>query len=285
MISKSTILHLRIPFSIFLMPIFCFAASQSIPFRWIDYLLIFIILHLLLYPASNAFNSYFDKDENSIGGLKYPPKVTKELLLVSILLDLFAVILGLYFNITFSILLLMYGLISKAYSHDKIRLKKYPIISLLTVAVFQGVYCYLAIILAFNDLSFNELFQLQYLFPGVLTSLLLLGSYPITQVYQHAEDARRNDLTFSRLLGIKGTFIFTGICFVIANIGFFFYLNQVQFVVFQLFLLPVIGYFFIWAIRVWNDENNANYDATMFLSKLSSYSLILYFTLITFMKL
>ena len=34
--------------------------------------LIFVILHILVYPASNGYNSYMDRDEGSIGGLKNP---------------------------------------------------------------------------------------------------------------------------------------------------------------------------------------------------------------------
>src|SRR3954469_16180666 len=94
MFSKSTLLHLRIPFSYFLLPVYLFAVSVSPNITEKRLLWVFIILHLLLYPASNGFNSYFDKDEKSIGGLKNPPPVQKGLYWTSLLLDMVAVVVG-----------------------------------------------------------------------------------------------------------------------------------------------------------------------------------------------
>lgn len=92
---RSTLLHLRFPFSLFLLPVFLFAVAVSQASFDVNFLLVFVILHFLVYPASNGFNSYFDKDEDSIGGLKKPPKVTQELYVVATIMDLVA--LGLSF--------------------------------------------------------------------------------------------------------------------------------------------------------------------------------------------
>ena len=59
--------------------------------------LIFIILHLFLYPASQAYNSYYDNDCQSIGGIEKPPKITREVLLTSYLFDFLAISLSLFF--------------------------------------------------------------------------------------------------------------------------------------------------------------------------------------------
>jgi 1,4-dihydroxy-2-naphthoate octaprenyltransferase len=73
------------------MPVFLFAIClENAENLEISLLLLFLILHLLVYPASNAYNSYMDRDEGSIGGLKHPPKVTRSLFYVSLMLDLFA---------------------------------------------------------------------------------------------------------------------------------------------------------------------------------------------------
>lgn len=74
-----------------------------------------LFIFFLVYPASNGYNSYFDKDEKSIGGLKNPPPVNKGLYYTSLTLDLFALMLS-YFKISpwFAGLLLVYGLASKA---------------------------------------------------------------------------------------------------------------------------------------------------------------------------
>ena len=76
---KDTVKHLRLPFSLYLMPVFLFALSQADSINWPATLLSFLILHVLIFPSSNGYNSYQDRDETSIGGLKYPPKVSRNL--------------------------------------------------------------------------------------------------------------------------------------------------------------------------------------------------------------
>src|SRR5258708_10924052 len=146
----STLLHLRIPFSFFLLPVYLFALGISPNFNESRLVWSFILIHFMLYPASNGYNSYFDKDEKSIGGLKNPPPVNKSLYYISLLLDLAAIIIA-YWKIgfLFVLMILIYGLLSKAYSHPSIRLKKYPIIGWLIVGTFQGCFsffmCYVGI--------------------------------------------------------------------------------------------------------------------------------------------
>jgi 1,4-dihydroxy-2-naphthoate octaprenyltransferase len=62
---------------------------------------------------------------------------------VSLLFYFIAILIGLVISWQFSLNLFIYGLISKAYWHPAVRLKKYPIASLLIVAVFQGAFTYL----------------------------------------------------------------------------------------------------------------------------------------------
>ena len=189
---KNIILHLRIPFSLFLMPVFWFAISQSQNPDWGITIGLFIIVHLLIYPASNAYNSYFDKDEGPIGGLENPPPVSKNLYYVSLILDLIAIVIAFFISgWILSVALVVYSSISKAYSNDKIRLKKYPILSWITVGFFQGAFMYLTVIQAVNKIPLSEILQNKYLLPAILSSLNLLGFYPMTQIYQHEEGQQR----------------------------------------------------------------------------------------------
>src|SRR5262249_24076102 len=143
MLSKSTLLHLRFPFSFFLLPVYLFAVCISPNVSGENLLWSFVIIHLLLYPASNGYNSYFDKDEKSIGGLKNPPPVKKDLYYTSLIMDGAAIVLALVFvSKEFAVMLLIYGLASKAYSHPSIRLKKYAIAGWLTVVFFQGIFTF-----------------------------------------------------------------------------------------------------------------------------------------------
>jgi 1,4-dihydroxy-2-naphthoate octaprenyltransferase len=70
MLRTSTIKLLRIPFSFFLSPIYFFSLAQVPHIDWANAVLIFFILHFLIYPASNGYNSYMDRDTESIGGLE-----------------------------------------------------------------------------------------------------------------------------------------------------------------------------------------------------------------------
>ncbi|MEM6644603.1 MAG: UbiA family prenyltransferase [Bacteroidota bacterium] len=278
---KSTLLHLRVPFSFFLLPVFLLACASASTYSWPDLLLCFFILHLLVYPASNGYNSYFDKDEQSIGGLKHPPKVSKELYQVSILLDLIALILSLLISLEFTLMVLIYGLVSKAYSHPAIRLKKQPILGWLAAGIFQGYFTFLLSIMAMESIRFTDTLIIAYQLPAILTTVLLLGSYPMTQVYQHEEDEKRGDRTISRLLGILGTFHFTAIAFALASAGFFYYFSTsyslLSSILFLVFLAPVLIFFGVWYMKVRSDRLAADHTNTMRLNLISSLMLNAFF--------
>ena len=75
--------HLRLHFSLLLMPVYLFALSQT-PYADIGGAGVsFFILHLLIYPASNAFNS----DLGSVGGLENPPPSNPKMLWLANILD------------------------------------------------------------------------------------------------------------------------------------------------------------------------------------------------------
>jgi len=134
----SFIVLLRIPFSYYLMPVFFFAFAFSDYPDLIRSLHIFLILHLLVYPASNGYNSYMDKDTTPIGGLKNPPKPTVWLFVLTTLLNIAAIAWSYWLAPELSLLVAAYILVSISYSWHPIRLKKYAITSFTSVAVFQG---------------------------------------------------------------------------------------------------------------------------------------------------
>lgn len=279
---RSTLLHLRIPFSFFLLPIFLFALSVSPNLLLHRMVWIFVILHLLVYPASNGYNSYFDKDEKSIGGLRNPPPVFKELYWASLLLDLIALVLAVVFVSTgFALMILVYGLVSKAYSHPRVRLKRLPIVGWLVTGFFQGFFIFAACFMGLNKFDLPSLLQPHILWPAALTSVMLWANYPMTQVYQHEEDARRGDRTLSLLLGIRGTFYFTALFFAAAAFGFVGYFLEYhsgrQAVVFLLSLTPVLVYFGIWFLKVYKDPSQADFRHTMWLNLISAACLVVFF--------
>ena len=246
--------------------------------NWLYAFLVFIILHLFTYPASNGYNSYCDKDEGSIGGIEKPPIVNEYLIYLVILFDVLAVALSLFLNIHFAIGILIYLLVSKAYSWPQIRIKKYPILSTVIVTLFQGAFTYL---LVFQGIEGKVVFNSQVIIPAVTGTLFLAGSYPITQIYQHEEDAGRGDKTLSLLLGIKGTFIFAGLMFIIASALMCVWLNDWGSIAIYFAGTGGIGMFFTkWALSSLKNPEAANFKNTMRMNKISSLSLSATFILI-----
>lgn len=202
------------------MPVYWFAISQLVHINWTRAILVFLILHVLVYPASNGYNSYMDRDTTSIGGVRNPQQPTKLLFYVTILLDCIAVILSMFISNLFALGILLYIMASRAYSYRGIRLKKYPITGYLTVMIFQGAVTFF---LVYHGCS-KEL-STEAPVAGIIASSLLIGGfYPLTQIYQHQQDLKDGVRTISYILGYKGSFIFTGIIYAIAFVamGFLF---------------------------------------------------------------
>ena len=267
---KSTLQLLRFHFSFFLMPVYWFALSQVSDINWRDAALIFIILHLLVYPASNGYNSFMDKDTSPIGGVKNPMQPTKQLFTITLIMNVAAI--GLSFLITpfFVIGIFFYILASRAYSYRKIRLKKYPVTGYLTVIIFQGAVTFF---LVYHGSSGNHTLEVPVL-AMVASALLIGGFYPLTQIYQHEEDRKDGVMSISFLLGYRGTFIFTGIVYAFAfiTLAWYFYLESklVNFIILQIFMLPVIIYFFNWLKKVIKNNREADFKNTMRMNLVAS---------------
>jgi 1,4-dihydroxy-2-naphthoate octaprenyltransferase len=270
MIKRSTIQLLRFHFSFFLMPVYWFALSQEVRPDAGRALLIFIIIHVLIYPSSNGFNSYMDRDEGSIGGLKSPLPPTRQLLYASLVMDALALLLGFFISIYFVLAEAVYILASRAYSARTVRLKKYPLTGYATVILCQGA---LIFFMVYHG-SHRELTLRVPVLGMIAASLLIGGFYPLTQIYQHDADARDGVRTISALLGIRGTFIFCGIIYALAFtvLGLFFMISLEikEFLVFTTCMLPILVYFIVWAVQVWQDPVKADFSHTMRMNIIAS---------------
>ncbi|WP_205509302.1 UbiA family prenyltransferase [Longitalea arenae] len=270
MLRSSTIQLLRFHFSFFLLPVYLFAVSQVPAIHTADALLIFFILHLLVYPSSNGYNSYMDRDETSIGGIKTPLPPTRQLFYVSIMMDLMAIGLSFIIGYWFTICIVAYIAASRAYSYRGIRLKKYPVAGYLTVIIFQGAVTFFMV---YHGSSINKTLAVP---PAGMAaaSLLIGGFYPLTQIYQHEADRKDGVITISALLGYRGTFIFTALVYSIAMCvlawWFISHDQQIKFLALATMMLPILVYFFSWAGLVWKDEQRADFSNTMRMNILAS---------------
>jgi len=282
--SFSTFLHLRFFFSVFLLPVFFFALSQVPEINWNNAILTFIIWHLLVYPASNGYNSFFDKDEGSIALIEKPPPVDKSLYYFSLTLDLIALILTIFVGWALFFAVLIYGAFSKMYSHPSIRLKKYPFISFFIVFLFQGAFVYWSTYVSVSGMNTLYGWNLNFTIAGLICSCLIGATYPLTQVYQHEEDSKRGDKTLSLILGIRGSFYFSALLFLLSGILIFAYWYRLDLLTnFWLFLIisgPVFILFISWFVEVYKNPDEANFKKMSRMTLLSGLLMLIYFGLL-----
>lgn len=246
LISRSTLLHLRFPISLLLLSPFLMGLQGTSQIGILKVGLMFFLLHFLIYPASNGHNSYYDRDEKSIGELENPPAVTPDLRWVSWLFDILGLGLATFVSFRFFLMCFCYSLISHLYSHPRTRFKKFPLLSFLIVVIFQGAW--VVAMVRWELEPPQDFFSSNEILLFGIASLSLCGAYPMSQIYQHAEDELRGDLTLSRVLGPEKTWIWSQIFFAItfAMTAFWIWIFQSQWVFLWLFLsFGPMGYFLI----------------------------------------
>ncbi|TKK70400.1 prenyltransferase [Ilyomonas limi] len=245
------------------MPVYWFALSMVPEVNLFKAILIFILLHLFLYPSSNGYNSYMDRDESSIGGIEHPMQPTKQLFYTTVVLDIAAALLSFIISVPFAIAFIIYIICSRLYSYRKIRLKRFAVGGYLTVIINQGA---LTFWMVYNGANTNTTTPFPWI-ACLAAAFLIGGFYPITQVYQHEADAKDGVQTISMLLGIRGTFVFCATMYVIAFgllfVHFQYTLQLVRFALLQIFFIPVLIYFFYWVTQVWKHKAAADFKHTM----------------------
>lgn len=283
MLHSSTIQLLRFHFSLFLLPVFLFALSEVQEVDWWKALTLGIILHVLVYPSSNGYNSYMDRDETPIGGLAYPMQPTRQLFLITLLLDGLALLLaGFMLDGLTALGILCYILASRAYSWRSIRLKQYPVPGFLVVFVCQG-----ALVFSITIHAVATQPATAPLLPLLTASLLIGALYPLTQIYQHEADLCDGVTTISYRLGKRGTFLFSAALFgTAAALLFFWYQLQQRLNEFFLFLLitvPVVLFFVWWMRRVWQDEQQASFKNSLRMNLVATGCTIVFFSTLIYL--
>lgn len=269
MFHRDTLLLLRIPFSWMLMPIFWLSVYRVENPDWVAVLVIDVVLHLLLYPASNAYNSHQDRDTGPIGGLEKPPMAGREVFQLSVWMDILGLVLVSFLHWKAAVGYAVYVLFSRLYSYRKIRLKKYPVVGYLTVILNQG-----ALVYAITCWAASHGTQAPDGVGMITSSLLIGGFYPLTQIYQHEADRADGVTTISMKLGLNGTFVFCSVVNLLAFSGLaaFFYQAErpAHFFFFLLLSLPILPRLIRWQKQVRLDAQHASFKALMSLNWLAS---------------
>ncbi len=251
LISRSTLLHLRIPFSLFLLPVFLIALTVSPGFDPCNAIVIFISLHVFLYPGASGFNAYYDRDTESIGMLRKPPVVTSDLLWVSLGFKTAAVLTAFFAGPVMAWGCLLYASASILYSWDKTRLKRWPFTGWLITGIGQGFITFIAITSSLSENGF-ALPSSDQLIAAICMTLMILAASPLLEIFQHQQDEKRGDITISRYAGVRGTIILSGVLFGASVTGFtYLFISIIGTMCAVLFLLLLIPAFLLFLRFSW----------------------------------
>lgn len=204
-LSWDLLLHLRLPFQLLLSPIFLWGWLLSGGGWSASIALAFVCFHICLYGGATAFNSAYDRDVGPVGGMANPPPAPRLLLPFSILMKSIGWLMALLVNpLVFGIYGMFFGL-SVVYSHPRVRLKARPIASLLVIAFGQGALAFLAAWAAATG-GLQSAANLIGILGAAAASLVVVGLYPLTQLFQIEEDRARGDRTIAVAWGPGASF-------------------------------------------------------------------------------
>jgi 4-hydroxybenzoate polyprenyltransferase len=210
--------HLRLHYQLLLLsPLFVWGFILGGKVASLRACLGFLAFHVFLYGGITAYNSYYDRDEGPVGGLRCPPPVSEDLLGFSLAVQAAGLIIALFVGLQFTALYLVVMVLSVAYSHPRWRWKARPILSLLVVAFGQGAIGFAGGWLCGNSPPRPWLASPVAMLGTAVATLIAVGFFPLTQLYQTEEDSARGDSTFAVAFGAKGSFAFALVCLALAG--------------------------------------------------------------------
>ena len=276
---RTLLIHLRLPFQLLLAPVYLWGwllggggVSPSV-------LLGFVAFHVFLYGGATAFNSYYDRDEGPVGGLERPPPVVPELLPFSLAVKAIGWGLAAVVNWTFFCIYGGFALLSFAYSHPRTRLKADPLGSVLTVAIGQGMLAFLGGWAAVRG-EVGSAWGPLGVGGALAATLLILSSYPLTQLYQIEEDRARGDRTAAVAWGPRGSFAFSLACQAVGGATMVAVLYRLYGPIDALLAATALTIQFVtiahWAARFDQQRVLDNYRRVMRMSTLTAAGLIVY---------
>ncbi len=276
------LIHLRLKFVAILVPIFLWGAFISEEPLHASFWSGFILFHLCLYGGVNALNSYYDRDEGPIGGLKQPPKVDGSLFYLAWGIQILGFVFAFALPIGFRLIYLTAMGMSLAYSHPAIRLKGSPIGSVLIVAIGQGWLTYWAGWIA-NRGDALSIFAGRGTLGGLAITIITVGFYPLTQIYQTEGDCTKGDLTLAVWLGVRKSFQFALVCVALAGVCmfllFWFYFRPLEAIVLSGYFIGLWRFIYKWGHNYHPTDQMGNYHIVMRLSLANSGSFTVYLAL------
>jgi 1,4-dihydroxy-2-naphthoate octaprenyltransferase len=107
-----------------------------------------------------------------------------------------------------------------------------------------------------------------------VAGLLIAGAYPLTQIYQHEADRLDGVRSFSMLLGIRGTFLFSAAiystAFALLGLHYGESGRWASWALFLVAMMPVLLFFTRWALAAWTDNGAADHRNAMRMNTVAS---------------
>src|SRR5699024_4869824 len=165
--------------------------SDQFHARW--FAIQFFNVHVLLFGGATAYNSFWDRDEGPVGGLKHPPEMAQWMWFASVFIQvaglLLTVPMGAFFTGFYMLSIVLFWL----YSSPWTRWKGQPLKSLFAIGISTGGN---AVLMGYIAAGFGRLHPSIWIAAAGVT-FILLSLYPVSQHYQREEDRRRGDRTFA----------------------------------------------------------------------------------------
>ncbi len=265
-------LHIRWSLQVFTVLGFFFALVISrINFSFLVILTFFSSLFLGF--GITLFNSYYDKDEKPVAGLKNPPQVTKSLFFGSLFFKIFSLLLAFFVNKLFFLLTFLAVLLSIIYSHKDFRFKSNGF-----VALFFNFLAGFITFFSVSSIGFPELIASNIIFGALSSGFFLMSVYLMMQIHQINDDKLRGDNSYAVIFGRNNAIIASIVVLIIA--GFFallsLYYSNLFFDIFILSAYMLIG---LILVNFWLFKKNYDFSAmsiiTNYLSFIGSIILIL----------
>ncbi|WP_421775091.1 UbiA family prenyltransferase [Gracilimonas sp.] len=205
-------IHLRLHYQFFILSGgYLIAALFVDQVRWNQFGLQFLNVHVLLFGGATAYNSWWDKDEGPIGGLKSPPKMKSWMWPASMIMQYgglaWAITIGWNYAIIYVVSMFFFWL----YSTPLARWKGKPVLSIVAIGISTGTNSFFMGYLAAGGypITYSE----DLITIGV--AAIILSLYPVSQIYQTEEDKSRGDRTFAVRYGIQGVKWFFSLMFLL----------------------------------------------------------------------
>ncbi len=198
---RSFVVHFRLHYQVFILSggyLFgaLFSDTLNLGTFWIQ----FLNVSILLFGTATVYNSWHDKDDGPIGGLKTPPPMQPWMRKVALWMQFGGLLLAHYAGMAFTYLYLVSMVFFWLYSTKRARWKGHPLKSIIAIGVSTGTNSFWMGYFAAGGDGFNP----GVIVAGIGTALVFLSLYPVSQVYQMRSDSLRGDRTFAIEFGVTG---------------------------------------------------------------------------------